>query len=63
MALDLTKEAEKRATATTKVDPVTIEEKPKEIDDTVGKILPTDDIVFPAAQGRRILLGIFVYSE
>ena len=30
MALDLTTEAEKRATATTKVDPVTIEEKPKE---------------------------------
>lgn len=55
MALDLTTEAEKRATATTKVDPVTIEEKPKEIDDTVGKLLPTDDVGLLAAQGSTDL--------
>ena len=55
MALDLTKEAEKRATATTKVDPVTVKEQPKEIDDTIGKILPTDDIAFPTAKGSTDL--------
>ena len=52
---DIKKEAEKRATATTKVDPVTVKEQPKEIDDTIGKILPTDDIAFPTAKGSTDL--------